>query len=454
MTSCPIQQFEGEPFWVYFNRVQDGFSLNNGSNVGEMCEFVYFGLNDYFRYVVESSYNGEFQTQSLDEAWDYFNWLAQDTYEWEMGMNESQAQPNFNIPPPTNPTCNDLHSNNLDVYPMNECMNYNDVSQACFDDSLLPQEAFSPYPCYAHDDMHPNLFASNYSHDSIPCKDESHVSNIDALDDPSPHDDSHSPLHIEPQLTMNDLVPQHLKEYDDFIASLYKELEHCKSVRAWNDTYDCILILKKKRESCRSSWKGEKNICENERHGNMNEIENDCWEDLDSEECKIVDKVEGRQENEEMYVLDKGLEKQALESKINDASDSPCEEIVPIPTPHHVTFSRKLELVPSHLVSLPPFLISPPLEYSLTHLDHNHLVKPLEENVHSDDSFGYNVLSSYFVDFSFSPYFLRWLSLWLPHLLLLTLGCVVCSMFSGDAYDRLMRSLKLRKIQVKEGSSL
>jgi len=115
----------------------------------------------------------------------------------------------------------------------------------------------------------------------------------------------------------------------------------------------------------------------------------------------------------------------------------------------------RLDLFPSYPISLPSFLLSPPLEESL---NSPYLHVPLDEamvaRVQSDNNF--SSFSSFYLDFS-SPYFLNFsfsFNLLSPHPqkqrmpylpeypYLIPFAYVVFSRFSGDVHDTLLRALR------------
>jgi len=127
MASFFIPQFEGESFWVYFNRVQNELPFDYRDNLWEICEVIYSGLNAFTLDVVESMHNGEFRALTLGDAWDFYCWLAQDTYEWDMGTHSSLVQPSCDAPPPLSSNFDDLHSHAQNSYSSYDCMDYNEA---------------------------------------------------------------------------------------------------------------------------------------------------------------------------------------------------------------------------------------------------------------------------------------------------------------------------------------
>ena len=156
MASFSIPQFEDEPFWRYFNRVQDSLPIDYRCELWEICEVIYALLDDYTRNIVQDMHNGEFRAISLNEAWDFFNWLAQDTYECDMGTHPRRVQPNDGIPLSSSSSCNEMPSMIHDSYSPNECMNYNDFPTPCDDYPHLSSFDSSPSNSSC-DAMHSNV---------------------------------------------------------------------------------------------------------------------------------------------------------------------------------------------------------------------------------------------------------------------------------------------------------
>lgn len=67
---------------MIFNRFKDFLGCHR-YDLGEICEVIYHGLNEQ---VVECMFDGAFRAQSLDDAWNFYEWIAKDTYKWDMKM--------------------------------------------------------------------------------------------------------------------------------------------------------------------------------------------------------------------------------------------------------------------------------------------------------------------------------------------------------------------------------
>ncbi|CAO2817447.1 unnamed protein product [Amaranthus hypochondriacus] len=91
MTSFYLPQFEHEIFWRYLYRIGDFVGPNHGIEQWDMCQCVYNGLNHETREIVESMNNYEFQWLTPEHAWSYFEWLSDDTYNWEMTVQNSSS---------------------------------------------------------------------------------------------------------------------------------------------------------------------------------------------------------------------------------------------------------------------------------------------------------------------------------------------------------------------------
>lgn len=87
MASFQFPQFEHEIFWKYFSRFNDFCAqLNFSFEKWELCQVIYEGLNTEFRDHVQSMYPGGFWalfSKSPDEVWDFFEYLAHETWEYE-----------------------------------------------------------------------------------------------------------------------------------------------------------------------------------------------------------------------------------------------------------------------------------------------------------------------------------------------------------------------------------
>ena len=152
---------------------------------------IYARLNDFTRYVIDDMHDGEFRALSLKDAWDYYNWLAQDTYEWDMGTNPRQVQLNHGIPPLSSPSCNTMHSIYNGSYLSNDCMNYKEVSLDCNTNFHLPCQD-SPQLNSSYDVMH------SHEHDLNPSPDCKHYNHdVDSCDDSSSFIDSRSLFFIQ-----------------------------------------------------------------------------------------------------------------------------------------------------------------------------------------------------------------------------------------------------------------
>ena len=80
-------QFEHEPFWSYFSRLNDyRAQLNRNFEKWEICEVIILGLNSEFKGHVESMCPGGLVgllSKTQDEVWDFFENLGWETYEFE-----------------------------------------------------------------------------------------------------------------------------------------------------------------------------------------------------------------------------------------------------------------------------------------------------------------------------------------------------------------------------------
>ena len=57
MACLSFPQFDGEPFYAYFERL-DGFLSYHGCSLNDACDIAYWGMNEYTRGMVEDMNNG------------------------------------------------------------------------------------------------------------------------------------------------------------------------------------------------------------------------------------------------------------------------------------------------------------------------------------------------------------------------------------------------------------
>ena len=137
MACLSFPQFDDEPFYAYFERL-DGFYSFHGCSLSDACSIAYWGMNEYTRGMVENMYNGRFHLLPMHDARNFFIWLARDSYDRECHVScfDSQCQDSFNF-----------------------CMTSLDAFIMPCDD---PNMHVNPFPSYAHcdevcsnvDDMH------------------------------------------------------------------------------------------------------------------------------------------------------------------------------------------------------------------------------------------------------------------------------------------------------------
>ncbi|XP_057249667.1 uncharacterized protein LOC109134709 [Beta vulgaris subsp. vulgaris] len=135
-------------------RLGDSLGCDHSFEKWEICDMMFEGLNEETRKVVESMSNGDFHAQSLDEAWSLFEWLARDTYEWEMSMHANQNLENFSsyeletcISTPSSFHLDEFANVAHASYQMSSspCMNSYDQSYAPNDEShMLDHEPIPP----------------------------------------------------------------------------------------------------------------------------------------------------------------------------------------------------------------------------------------------------------------------------------------------------------------------
>ena len=143
-----FHQFEHEPFWVYFNRLNDFIGYHN-YNLWDSCGFAYGGLNEHTSNMIESRFNGDFRALSLDDVWDYYMWFARDSYERENAIHVPCVNPNYehnlhvSTPTPLNACYNEVRSNVYDNHAYS-----NDFSNPCMDINVLPHDPTVASPVY------------------------------------------------------------------------------------------------------------------------------------------------------------------------------------------------------------------------------------------------------------------------------------------------------------------
>ena len=123
MACLSFPQFDGEPFYAYFERL-DGFLSYHGCSLNDACGIAYWGMNEYTRGMVEDMNNGRFCHLSMHDAWDFFTWLAKDSLDRESHVSyfDSQCQDSFNF-----------------------CMNSLDTSYVPSDNPSMQIDTFPPY---------------------------------------------------------------------------------------------------------------------------------------------------------------------------------------------------------------------------------------------------------------------------------------------------------------------
>ena len=96
MSGFHFPQYEHESFWRYYDRLHAFLAhCDYCLEKWELLDTVYEGLNYETRALLEQ---WDFCSKSVDEACDFLDWLAWDTYEFETSCS------NFYIPPPCIPT--------------------------------------------------------------------------------------------------------------------------------------------------------------------------------------------------------------------------------------------------------------------------------------------------------------------------------------------------------------
>ena len=122
MSSFCFPQYEHELFWRYYDRLQAFVAhIDYCLEKWELLDAVYKGVNCETHALLEQQ---DFCAKSVDEACDFLDWLAWDTYEFETSCFDSYI-PSPCIPTCTPPMCTICHcfdhdSNSCPYYISNE----------------------------------------------------------------------------------------------------------------------------------------------------------------------------------------------------------------------------------------------------------------------------------------------------------------------------------------------
>ena len=87
-----FQQNSNEPFWKYFDRFQKLLSKcpQHGIEKWRLCKILYEALDSQTTALLESMCNGRFMDKTDEEAWQFFEELAERTMLWESTREPSQ----------------------------------------------------------------------------------------------------------------------------------------------------------------------------------------------------------------------------------------------------------------------------------------------------------------------------------------------------------------------------
>ena len=88
-------QKEEETFFQCWERYNELLNAcpHHGYERWRLISFFYDGLNSTMRQFVEMMCNGEFMNKETEEAWDYFDMLAENTQSWDTSKPTSSKQP-------------------------------------------------------------------------------------------------------------------------------------------------------------------------------------------------------------------------------------------------------------------------------------------------------------------------------------------------------------------------
>lgn len=98
MTLYSFPQYDGDVFWRYIDKLKSYLARcgDLGLERWEVIKIIYEGLNHETRANVESLCEGGLLSKTIDEVWCFFEWLVQETYEWESTMHLNiHSQPLF-----------------------------------------------------------------------------------------------------------------------------------------------------------------------------------------------------------------------------------------------------------------------------------------------------------------------------------------------------------------------
>ncbi|XP_057248713.1 uncharacterized protein LOC130590397 [Beta vulgaris subsp. vulgaris] len=401
MANISFPQYENESFWIYFNRLED-FIKYYGYSLWEACEITYWGLNEHTRGVVENMFNGEFRAISSDEAWDFYMWLARDTYDFDCANSHNSSNVCMNSfdessvltsgplihdfnSPPSYAYNNDVHSNVDDIhaisqYSSNLCMDFNqvphipDIDSHMLDYEPLPQFDAQNAPPTIVDPLLQLEIDLKLLREKWGCNDDIlKFDYVDSRDVENENQLGKSSLDLDDGFWSSDdeeyaleekrPIIEDIVEIEDVYESIHSLFESNVSTSNELDLTlpPCALecLPSPTIPSCSSEDLGQ---CKSEIHSL---VVGNVFEDLEDGKgaCK------------------ESLVEKACDLKTCDIGEVICETLVSIPSPY-IPFSRKLDLLPSFPISFPYLPKIPPLNEppSSLHFQVPHLINFEEES--------------------------------------------------------------------------
>ena len=417
MAYISIPQFDNEPFWVYFNRLEDFLDGVKGLTKGDYCEIINLGLNENFRGVVDNMLNGKFQDMSSDEAWDFYSWLARDNYDWERANHETYVRDShaFNV----DANCHDLSN-----------MNSHDVLDAPHSDHVMHD--FNSLPSIAQcNEVHSN------------------------------DDEVHALSHIASDFCMNSKGVPHSPLDDSneqaFDSSIHDDLDSFEIMA------QIFLEFQTVAHNLMSKFIDKASLERDEFERNLPPFTLDfeivegkavyCGEKEDKVDYLGVFELEGDVEHEGSSFEDSMIDFHSLISDVRS-----CDEGLATPfSLSHTPFSQRFNHISYYPMFLPSFLKEPlrdPLPFQASKapnpfiVDEEKSYNANQKDFCEDFSFSSSTFSSYFLDFSFGTFTFSFLpSLKHKVSLYFMFAChmsiayaLFLDMFAG-AYDKLLRSL-------------
>ena len=109
MSFSHFPQYEHELFWRYYDKLQAFLAhCDLYLEKWKILNTVYEGVNCEIRALLEY---WDFRAKNIDKAWDFLDWLAQDSYEYEISCTNSYIPPPC-IPDYAPPVCEICHCSN------------------------------------------------------------------------------------------------------------------------------------------------------------------------------------------------------------------------------------------------------------------------------------------------------------------------------------------------------